>query len=136
MKRERLKIGALAVGGTVLALGLYFGLRPQASETKQFTAAESACLAGLARQFEPLITAQAARHDAVNQQAIVAYGQSQSRPDFDTAIASAGYQAKLEMVKIDTLYCEQYAKCLPTRPHQATFDGCYSVFSDASDAKP
>ena len=67
------------------------------------------------------------------QQVIAAYGESKSQPNLDAAMALGKYKDKLTKIKIYTLYCEQYAKCLPTRPEKATFDGCYSVFSDTPD---
>jgi hypothetical protein len=46
---NHLKIGAITVGAMVLAVGLYFGFRPKPVEHDEFTAAQSACLANLAR---------------------------------------------------------------------------------------
>jgi hypothetical protein len=126
---DAIKTGAIAVGATVLAVGLYFGFRPKAVKQEQFTAPESACLASLAPQFQQLIATQLAQQNAETQQAIAAYGQNKSQPNFDAAMALSDYKDKLANVKIYTLYCEQYAQCLPTRPQKATFDGCYSVFS-------
>jgi hypothetical protein len=138
VKQEHLKIGAIAVGATVLAIGLYFGFRPKAVELEQFTAAESACLASIAPQlqFKQLLLAQSARQGAETQRAIAAYGQNKSLPNLDAAMGLNDYKDNLTIIKLYTLYCEQYAKCLPTRPGKATFDGCYSAFSDTSDAKP
>jgi hypothetical protein len=92
-------------------------------------------LATLAAQFQQLIKAQSAQQNAEMQQAIAAYGQNKSQPNFDAAMALNDYKDKLTSVKIHTLYCEQYTKCLPTRPQKTTFDACYSVFSETSDDK-
>jgi hypothetical protein len=136
VKQEHLKIGAIGVGATVLAVGLYFGVRPEAVERDQFTAEESACLASIAPQFQQLIEAQWAQRTAEMQQAVTAYGQNKSQRKLDAAMALIDYKEKLTSVKRNTIYCERYAKCLPTRPEKETFDGCYSVFSDTSDGKP
>jgi hypothetical protein len=93
-------------------------------------------LASLAPQSQQLIATQLAQKNAEAQQAIAAYGQNKSQPNFDAAMAVSDYNDELANVKIYTLYCEQYAQCLPTRLQKATFDGCYSVFSDTSDDKP
>ena len=95
------KIAVITVAAAaVLTIGLYFGFRPKTVEQEKFTAAESACLASLATQFEPLLAAQSTQQNVEMQQVIAAYGQNKSQPDFDTALALSDYKDKLTSVKI------------------------------------
>jgi hypothetical protein len=52
-------------------------------------------LATLAAQFQQLIKAQSAQQNAEMQQAIAAYGQNKSQPNFDAAMALNDYKDKL-----------------------------------------
>ncbi len=107
MKREHLKIGVIAVGAAVIAIGCYFAFRPKAVEQDHFTAAESACLARIAPEFQQLLATQWARRGAETQQAITVYGQNKSLPNFDTTTALNDYKDKVARVKLYTAYCEQ-----------------------------
>jgi hypothetical protein len=66
-------------------------------------------------------------------QVIAAYTQTKSQAISDSAQALSDYKDKLTTIRLNTQYCERYAKCQPTKPQKATFDGCYSVLSDTDD---
>jgi predicted lipoprotein len=101
VKPEHLKIGAIGVGATVLAIGLYFEFRPKADERDQFAAEETACLASIAPQFQQLQEAQLAQQTAEMQQAITAYAQNKSRPNLEATMALIDYKYKLTKVKMN-----------------------------------
>jgi hypothetical protein len=103
---NHLKIGAITIGAMVLTVGLYFGFRPKPVEHDEFTAAQSACLANLAQQFQQFLEAQSAQQTAQMQQAIGANAHNKSQPNLDAALAPRHYRDKMTSVKFQTLYCE------------------------------
>jgi len=133
MKPQNLKKATVAAGVIAIAVVLYICFRPQAVESSHFSSAESACLKSLAERMQPLLAEQNHQQIAATRHATAAYAKDKSQPDFDEAMALGDYKDKLSNVKIWTLYCQEYAKCLPSKPQKTTFESCYSVMSATED---